>query len=117
MADPKGRSVARDEAMKALEEMVSQFRYSSFLGRETAQYKAVEAAEEVLRAFKAEPKEDLGMLVLTRRYDEGILIDGRIAIRFEKKSANSIKCTIFAPRSLAIDRLECTNFQLPRRGQ
>lgn len=68
---------------------------------------------EKRKAAAEAPKDGWGMLVLTRRMDEGLLIDDKIAIRFEKKSFNAIKCTIYAPRTVKVDRLECTGFKLP----
>jgi len=46
------------------------------------------------------------MLVLTRRRDESIIIDGRITVRVLKISGGQVRLGIEAPRDVAVVRTE-----------
>lgn len=73
---------------------------------------ALEYCERVLADYSAK---DRGMLVLSRRFGEGIVIDGMVIVKIDDKPGHAVKCVIFAPKAVQIDRLECSDLKLPER--
>lgn len=46
------------------------------------------------------------MLVLTRKLDQNIVIDGRIVVKFLKRDGNTVKIGITAPADVPVHRQE-----------
>jgi len=46
------------------------------------------------------------MLVLTRKLDQNIVIDGRIVVKFLKRDGNTVKIGITAPPDVTVHRQE-----------
>jgi carbon storage regulator len=56
------------------------------------------------------------MLVLTRKKEETIVIDGQITIKVIRLSGNRVRLGIEAPQEVAIFRGEASQYVLERRG-
>jgi carbon storage regulator CsrA len=84
--------------------------YRDWLPRLIASAKRITRTNNFQKRNKRKLKRSLTMLVLSRRIDETILIDGRIEIQIVRVKGNSVRIGIRAPGDVKILRGELAPF-------